>query len=236
MARAWILIGILLFCGPFVAEEQEWEMVEYQFVMLMRAGGELDIDSPSHGRQVQKDHLAFLETLIEDGRALVAGPIVSRGDLRGVVILDVGSVEAAEKLMATAPWIEHGMFRAEIHPWWAAKGILQTPPVFLDIAPRTLGLLKRPADAPEFSDEQLATMQEGHLANIQSMHEAGDLVIAGPMGDDTTLRGILLFRGTDRAHLTEMIDHDPSVQANRLVVELLEWHIPRGTLPPVAQK
>ena len=76
-------------------------------------------------------------------------------------------------------------------------------------------------------------MQKGHLANITAMADSGELVIAGPMGDDTTLRGILLFRSTDRGHLVELIDRDPSIQANRLEVELLEWHISRGTLPPV---
>ena len=234
MLRGWFLIVMLVFCGPAMAEEQEGEMVEYQFVQLMRADGELDVASPQEGRKVQRQHVEFLQALSDDGRALAAGPIVGTGDLRGVLILDVGSVEAAEELMAEDPWIVHGMFRAEIHPWWAAEGILQKPPVFLDIAPTTLGLLKRPADAPEFAAEELARLQQGHLANMEVMHEAGDLVIAGPMGDDTTLRGILLFRTTDREHLLEIIGKDPSIQANRLEVELLEWHIPRGTLPAVS--
>ena len=144
----------------------------------------------------------------------------------------MGSVEAAEKIMQRHPGVQRGRLEAEIHPWWAAKGILQKPSSLTQTSAATLGLLKRPVDAPDFTEAELEKMQAGHLANIGKMAEEGHLVIAGPMGTDGTLRGILVFRIADQERIAAMVAKDPSVAANRLEVELYEWSLPQGTLPP----
>jgi uncharacterized protein YciI len=147
------------------------------------------------------------------------------------VILDVGSVEKAERLMAEDPWVKAGRLDAEIHPWWAAKGILQKGPEFLHPETCYLGLFKRPENAPDYPPEKLKELQKGHLANISDMADTGDLVIAGPMGDEGMLRGILVFRDIDPERIREMIARDPAVRAGRLRAELYPWSVPKGSLP-----
>ncbi len=46
------------------------------------------------------------------------------------------------------------------------------------------------------------------------------------------LRGILIFRTEKRDRVLELVSHDPSVAANRLELELYEWRLFEGTLPP----
>ncbi len=237
-----MLVSIaLLVCSPALAvepaEEPQYEMVEYQFVLLWRAVDGPDPADPAMA-DVFQQHIRYLGQLSEDGRVLAAGPLINDGrPVGGAVILDAGSVEEADKLLAEDPTVLRGILTVETHPLWAAKGILQKPGSIDDFTQHSfLGLLKRPADAPEFDDETLQEMQRGHLANMDVMHQAGELVIAGPMGDDTALRGILIFRTTKRDRVLELIARDPSVMARRLEVELYEWRLFKGTLPPASDR
>ncbi len=69
------------------------------------------------------------------------------------------------------------------------------------------------------------------MANIRAMAASGDLVIAGPLGDDGPLRGVFVFRTTDLARVRELVARDPAVKAGRLGAELYPWRVPEGTLP-----
>ena len=213
------------------AGESEYEMTTFQFALL-KDGPRRDAIQGEQAEAQQVAHLAFLESLVTAGQVLAVGPVEDAAPVRGVVVLTVGSVEKAREILAGDPWIRAGHLAAEIHTWWAAKDILQPAFSTTSLAPCWLGLLKRPADAPEFSAEKLKVLQEGHMANIKAMAASGDLVIAGPMGEDGVLRGIFLFRTGDEEEVRALVNRDPSIQANRLEMELVRWYLPEGTLPP----
>jgi uncharacterized protein YciI len=209
----------------------EYEMTTYQLVLLHRSPD----DRPMGEREIQRyqeAHLSYLKSLLDRDTAIIAGPLDGSEELRGVVVLDVGSVEAAERIMAEDPWVLAGRLEAEIHPWWTAKGIVQETGEFLYQEACYLGLLKRPENAPDYPDEKLQEIQAGHLANIRKMADSGDLVLAGPMGDEGRLRGILVFRATDPERITSAVAEDPAIKAGRLEMELYPWNVPRGSLPP----
>jgi uncharacterized protein YciI len=217
------------------AAEPEYEMTTYQLVLLKRGPdwrpmGEREIQGH------QEAHLEYLKGLLDANRAIIAGPLDGSEKLRGVIVLDVGSVEAAEAVMADDPWVRAGRLEAEIHPWWTAEGIVQQTDEFRYQETCYLGLLLRPENAPEYSQEKLQELQAGHMANIQKMADAGDLVLAGPMGDDGRLRGIFVFRRTDPDKITAQVAEDPAIKAGRLEMELYPWNVPRGSLPPRAAR
>ncbi len=180
---------------------------------------------------IQEGHLRYLRELIDGGKVLIEGPIHGGGSLRSVIVLDVPTTADAEVLLAKDPWIASKQLVAEIHPWWSAKGLLRRPASIERLSLCYLGLLKRPADAPSFPEEKLQEIQKGHMANIERMAESKDLAIAGPMGDDTALRGILLFRTADADRLRTLVAADPAVRAGRLRLDLFPWYVPVGTLP-----
>jgi len=224
------LLAISFSVGSVVAQEPEYEMTTYQFALLVRVADQ----RPMGEREIvakQEAHVAYLSKLTGEGKVLLAGPLAGGGEIDSVVVLNVGSVEAAETILSEDPWVSSGRLAAQVHPWWAAKDILRKPPNLRFMSVCYLGLLKRPADAPEYSEERLREIQEGHMANIQSMADSGDLVIAGPMGDYGPLRGIFVFRTTDAERIRTMVARDPAVKAGRLGVELYPWHVPRGSLP-----
>ena len=94
-------------------------------------------------------------------------------------------------------------------------------------------LLRRPVDAPDLPDERLEELQRQHLAHLDSMKATGDLLAAGPCGDqeDESLRGICIFRpdlGLDEVR--RLAGEDPSVLAGRLAVEAFTWWTVEGEL------
>ena len=70
----------------------------------------------------------------------------------------------------------------------------------------TFVLLRRGPRADEYSDEELAELQRGHLAFLDSSREQGHLVLAGPFDgqEDETKRGFSLFR-TDVAETKRLM-------------------------------
>ena len=86
--------------------------------------------------------------------------------------------------------------------------------------------LRRPVEAPDLPDARLEELQRQHLAHLDSMKAAGDLLVAGPCTDqgDESLRGICIFRsdlGLDEVR--RLAGDDPSVRAGRLAVEVFTW-------------
>lgn len=95
----------------------------------------------------------------------------------------------------------------------------------------TVVLLRRRADAPAISDEDLDALQARHLAYRAALRRQGVLVANGPLGEqsDAAMRGLSIF-ACDLAEAAHLSDGDPSVQAGRLAYDLMEWWVAAGTL------
>jgi uncharacterized protein YciI len=95
----------------------------------------------------------------------------------------------------------------------------------------TIVVLRRPADAPEMSDEELDTLQARHLAYRAELGRQGALVANGPFDrqSDPSYRGMSIF-ACDPAEAARLSDGDPSVMAGRLVYDVMEWWVGAGSL------
>ena len=94
-------------------------------------------------------------------------------------------------------------------------------------------LLRRPGNAAELSEDEAAEVQRRHLAHLQALGDAGDLLAWGPCSDqaDESLRGICLFRsGLELDAVRRLAEADPAVQAGRLAVEAFTWWTLEGKL------
>jgi hypothetical protein len=95
----------------------------------------------------------------------------------------------------------------------------------------TVVFLRRPADAPPFSDEELETLQAEHVAFNARMRAEGKALLTGPLRGqpDESLRGISVFR-TSVDETRSLMEADASVRAGRLTFEVCRWLVPEGTL------
>ena len=93
----------------------------------------------------------------------------------------------------------------------------------------TLVVLRRPADAPQMSDEELDALQARHLAYRAGLKRQGVLVANGPLGEqsDISMRGLSIY-ACDLAEAARLSDGDPSVQAGRLAYDVMEWWVAAG--------
>ncbi len=102
----------------------------------------------------------------------------------------------------------------------------------MDLEAYELVLLRRPIDATPYDDETLEHIQREHLAYHASLREAGDVVTNGPVVDqpDESLRGLTVYRTGSVERARELAEADPAVRAGRLVVEVMQWWSPAGTM------
>jgi uncharacterized protein len=95
----------------------------------------------------------------------------------------------------------------------------------------TVVVLRRPADAPEMSDEELGALQARHLAYRAELRRQGVLVANGPFDEqsDLSYRGMSIF-ACDAGTAARLSDGDPSVVAGRLAYDVMEWWVGAGSL------
>lgn len=72
---------------------------------------------------LQKAHMENINRLAESGKLAVAGPFMDDGEVRGIYIFNVESIEAARTLTETDPAIQAGRLVMELHPWYGSAAV-----------------------------------------------------------------------------------------------------------------
>jgi uncharacterized protein YciI len=94
--------------------------------------------------------------------------------------------------------------------------------------------LHHKADKAELPKEQVDKIMEGHMANIQKMAKDGRLLVAGPFEGGG---GIFIFNSHSVDEVTQWLNDDPGVKAQRWNVELqpYRWRVgkPRLVKEPI---
>src|SRR5437879_6741315 len=92
----------------------------------------------------------------------------------------------------------------------------------------TITLLALRDDAPEFTPEQEDALQDAHMSHLADLHEAGYLLAAGPLFDET-FRGLSILNvGPERA--VELKEADPAVKAGVYSIKAIPWMLPAGAM------
>jgi uncharacterized protein YciI len=102
----------------------------------------------------------------------------------------------------------------------------------------TVVVLRRPADAPDMTEAELAELQARHLAYRAELRERGVLVANGPFLEqsDPAYRGLSVF-ACPPEEAGRLSAADPSVVAGRLAYDVMEWWVAAGSLAfPLADR
>ena|SRR5687767_1284875 len=96
------------------------EMKRYWLVFLKK-GPNRNHDSVSAAK-IQEAHLANINRLAKEGKIIMAGPMGTDGDLRGIFIMDCKDSTEVESFVNTDTAVITGRLRMEYYPWWSEKG------------------------------------------------------------------------------------------------------------------
>ena len=99
----------------------EYGMAQYVVVFLKR--GPNQDQSAKEAAELQRAHVANIQRLADEGKLLLAGPFADDGDIRGIYIFDVTTIEEARKLTATDPAIKAGRLEMELRPWFGSAAV-----------------------------------------------------------------------------------------------------------------
>ena len=205
------------------------KMVEFQMALLKRAPNweQIKTTNPMELERAQTD---YAKSLIESGNAVIAGRLTDDSEIRGIYILRAKSAAEAKEWADNSPAVKSGHLMVEMHPWWSEEVMKKTTtPETMTTA--YLAFLKRGDKWTPEKTPQTEAIQKAHMDNINRLAETKKLVVAGPFGDNGTLRGIFVFKVASLAEAKALAETDPAVQAGRLALDIHPWLVPEGILP-----
>ncbi|MCB0582187.1 MAG: hypothetical protein KDD10_23105 [Phaeodactylibacter sp.] len=94
-----------------------------QYVMAFLKAGPTRSQDSLEAAQLQRAHLDNIRRLAEEGKLVLAGPFMDNGEVRGIYVFDVRTIEEAEALTATDPSIQAGRLVMELRPWYGSAAL-----------------------------------------------------------------------------------------------------------------
>ncbi len=110
----------------------EYGMRQYVMAFLKR-GPNRDRDSLA-AANLQRAHLDNIGKLAEAGKLSLAGPFLDDGELRGIYIFNVTTLEEAKALTETDPAIQAGSLVLELHPWYGSAALMKVNELHIKVA------------------------------------------------------------------------------------------------------
>ena len=222
---------LLLTLSPAALSQQEpaHKLVEFHMALL-KHGPKWTAAENAETKRLHQEHVNYVISLLDSGKAIIAGPLTEGGEIDGVFVFRAKSADEAKAWAEADPSVAAGFRIVEMHPWWS-EDIFRKPSQPLKLVPTYLAFLTRGEKWTPEKTPATEEIQKGHMANINRLAEMKKLVAAGPFGDDGQLRGIFVFRVASLDEAKALTASDPAVQAGRLAMDIHQWMVPDGVLP-----
>ena len=190
------------------------ELEEYWFVFFVR--GENKETLPE---EAMTGHLGNLTRLVEEGKAVAAGPFEGTQEKRGIVILKVDKLktkDAVVKEFANDPFVKADKLRVQVFKWMTPKGSVKKWREPEEMKPYVFLILETGENTTKMDKEEADNMQMAHLGHIFGLIDKGELGFAGPFADGGAMRGLGFFKHGDVERAKKAFNEDPLVKAGRL--------------------
>jgi uncharacterized protein YciI len=226
-------VVLLLLASPLVSAQQkpepEHKLVEFHMALL-KHGPKWTAEENADTKRLHQQHVEYVMSLLDSGKAIIAGPFTDNGEIDGVFVFRAKSAAEAKAWAEADPSVASGFRVAEMHPWWS-EDIFGKPAKPMKLTQTFLAFLTRGENWTPEKTPATEEIQKGHMANINRLAEMKKLIAAGPFGDDGRLRGIFVFRVASLEEAKTLTSTDPAVQAGRLAMDIHPWMVPEGILP-----
>ena len=230
LAGALLVLSVIAAVAIVRAQDKKepgHKLIEFHMALLKRGP---NYNAAGMPKDMRSGHIANVMSLLESGKAVIAGPLADDGDIAGIYVFRAKSAEEARTWVDADPAVKAGFFAAEMHPWWS-EDVMKKPSTPVKLTPAYLALLTRGAKWTPEKTPATEELQKAHIANIVRLADLKKLVVAGPFGDNGQLRGIFVFKVASIEEARALTETDPAVKAGRLAIELHPWMVPEGVLP-----
>jgi uncharacterized protein YciI len=106
---------------------EEMGMAVY-YIYLLKKGPAWSPDETPEIEKMQREHLANLARLGDEGKLVLNGPLLDSfqlsGEIRGIGVLKARSLAEAQEWINTDPMVKAGRLIIELHTWMVRKGVL----------------------------------------------------------------------------------------------------------------
>lgn len=115
----------------------ELGMKKYVMAFLKR-GPNRETD-PVKAAELQKAHLKNIGRLADEGKLILAGPFLDDGEIRGIYIFNVETLDEAKQLTETDPAIKSGHLTMELKPWYGSAALMEVNNIHKTLEQKKLG-------------------------------------------------------------------------------------------------
>ena len=96
-----------------------------KYVMAFLKSGPNRTQDAETAAQIQRAHMENITRMAEEGKLVLAGPFMDGGELRGIYVFNVATLEEAKALTESDPAVQAGRLIMELHPWYGSAGLMQ---------------------------------------------------------------------------------------------------------------
>lgn len=100
----------------------DYGMKKYVMAFLKK-GPNRDLDKEK-AAELQKSHLKNIGRMAEEGKLVLAGPFFGEGEIRGIYIFNVESLEEAKSLTNSDPAIQAGSLEMDLKEWYGSAALV----------------------------------------------------------------------------------------------------------------
>ena len=110
----------------------QYGMNKYVMAFLNK-GPNRDLE-PDKAMELQMAHMENIGKMADAGKLVLAGPFLGDGDLRGIYIFNVETLEEAEALTNTDPAIQAGSLKLELKEWYGTAALVPVNDIHKTVA------------------------------------------------------------------------------------------------------
>ncbi|HUI52514.1 MAG TPA: YciI family protein [Terriglobales bacterium] len=87
----------------------------YLDLLMQKSAAAPGLTEENKAEWMQK-HLAYIRSQVEAGKFVLVGPLLEENRLRGIAIIQAGSLEEAQRVANGDPLVQGGRLETEVHP------------------------------------------------------------------------------------------------------------------------
>jgi uncharacterized protein YciI len=197
----------------------------------------------AQAEEIQKGHLAHMGRMGLAGHLLVAGPLLTPGGPRGIVLYRCASIEEAREWTSHDPAVQNKRLVLEVYRWHGPDGLGEPLASRLKADPNTKYemvqfplILLRKTDKWEGSGPGPVLREHGK--RIAELSRQGTIRAAGPFVDAEDrvglvpgVVGVLVLSAMSLDEAKALAAKDPLVREGYATADSYIWMVADGTMP-----